>query len=130
GYLFFVQGEQRRVGVGVKQEPPLVAVQLRGLVRDMRRRARMLPTAAGIIAIIRDVAMFCVALHAMKRGFEPSVAIASQVLEITGGISNFLFGKTLRSSSQAVMLRKNLDCREVGAAAVVVEYHQAGRRET
>ena len=35
GYLSFVQGEQRRVGVGVKQAPPLVAVQLRGLVRNM-----------------------------------------------------------------------------------------------
>ena len=26
GYLSFVQGEQRRVGVGVKQAPPLEAV--------------------------------------------------------------------------------------------------------
>ena len=31
GYLSFVQGEQRRVGVGVKQAPPLLAVQLRCL---------------------------------------------------------------------------------------------------
>ena len=68
GYLSFVQGEQRRVGVGVKQAPPLVAVQLRELVRDIRRRAQTLPTAAQRIALIRDVAIFCVAFHTMKRG--------------------------------------------------------------
>ena len=55
-YLSFVQGVQRRVGVGVKQAPPLVAVQLRGLVRDMSGLARTLPTAAERIGRIRDVA--------------------------------------------------------------------------
>ena len=63
GYLSFVQGEQRRVGVGVKQAPQLVAVQLRELVRDMRRRAQALRTAAERIAMIRDVAIFCVAFQ-------------------------------------------------------------------
>jgi len=50
----------------------------------------------------------------MKRGFELSVAVASQVLQMSGGesfIFNFLFGKTLRNSSQAVVVKKNLDCR-------------------
>ena len=114
GYLSFVQGEQRRVGVGVKQAPQLVAVQLRELVRDMRRRAQTLRTAAERIAMTRDVAIFCVAFHTMKRGFELSVAVASQVLQMSGGesfIFNFLFGKTLRNSSQAVVVKKNLDCR-------------------
>ena len=56
----------------------------------------------------RDVAIFCLASHPVKRGFELSVTVASQVLQMTGGegfISNFLFGKTLRSSSQAVGVR-------------------------
>ena len=65
GYLSFVQGEQWRVEVGVKQPLPLVAVQLRGLVRDMRRRTLMLPTAEERIAMIRDVAIFCTASHTM-----------------------------------------------------------------
>ena len=34
----------------------------------------------------------------------------------------FLFGKTLRSSSQAVVARKNQDCRKICAVAAVVEY--------
>ena len=72
----------------------MVAVQLRGLVRDMRRRAQTLPAATEGIAMFRDVAIFCVAFHTMKRGFELSVAVASQVLQMSGGegfISNFLF---------------------------------------
>ena len=43
-----------------------------------------------------------------------TVAVASQVLQmagVEGFIFNFLFGKTLRSSFQAVVVRKNLDCR-------------------
>ena len=34
----------------VNQAPPLMAVQLRGLVPDMRQRAQVLPTAAERIA--------------------------------------------------------------------------------
>ena len=33
----------------------------------------------------RDVASFCVVFHTIKRGFELSVAVASQVLHMTGG---------------------------------------------
>ena len=84
GYLSFVQGGQRRVGVGVKQAPPLVAVELRGLVRDMRRHARMLPTAAERIAMIRDVVIFCVTFHTMESCFKLSVAVALKVLQPTG----------------------------------------------
>ena len=126
GYLSFVQEEQWRVGVGVKQAPPSVAVQLRELVRDMRRSAQTLPTAAERIAIIRDVAIFSLAFHTMKRGFELSVAAATQVLQMGGKgfIFNFLFGKTLRNSSQAVVVRKNLDCCEICAVAAVMEYQQ------
>ena len=77
--------------------------------------------------MIRDAAIFCAAFHTMKRGFELSVAVASQVLQMAGGegfIFNLLFGKTLRSSSQAVVVRHNLDCRELCAVAAVVEYQQ------
>ena len=64
----------------MKQAPPLVALQLRGLMRDMRRRARTLPTAAERIANIRDVTMLCVASDTMKRGFEQTVEVATHVL--------------------------------------------------
>lgn len=53
--------------------------------------------AERIITIIWDVAVFCTAFHAMKRGIELSVAVASQVLQMAGGegfVFNFLVGKT------------------------------------
>ena len=64
----------------------------------------------------------------MMRGFELSVAVASQVLQMTEGegfIFNFLFWKTLRSSSQAVAVINNLDCYEIRAVAAMDEYRQA-----
>ena len=92
----------------------MVAVQLRGLVRDMDRRARMLPTAAERIATIWDGVILCVAFHPITRDFELSAAEAPQVLQMTGseGVILFiylmLFGKALRITSQAVVIRKNL----------------------
>ena len=42
-----------------------------------------------------------------------------------GFIFNFLFGKNLRESSQAVVVSRNTDCREICAVAAMVEYRQA-----
>ena len=70
------------------------------------------------------MAIFCVVFHTMERGFELSVEVASRVLQMAGGEGftfNFMFGKTLRSSSQAVYL----DCRKSCGVAAVVEYQQA-----
>ena len=50
------------------------------------------------------------------------------MLQMSGGegfIFNFLFGKTLRNSFHAVVVKKNLDCREICAVAAMVEYQQA-----
>ena len=128
GYLTNAQEEQRRGGVSVQQAPPLVKGQLQKLVGNMLRRVPTLPTAAERFAMVRDVAIFCVAFHTMKRGFELSVALASQVLQMSRGegfIFNFLFGKTLRESSQAVVVRRNVECRDICAVAAMVEYQQA-----
>ena len=78
---------------------------------DMRRRVATLATAAERLAMIRDVAVFFVAYHNMKRGFELLVAVAAQVLQMPGGgVFDFLFGNTPRKSSQAVGARRNMDC--------------------
>ena len=72
------------------------------------------------------MAIFCVVFHTMKRGFELSVAVALQVLQMAGGEGftfKFLFGMTLRSSSQAMVVRKNLDCREICAVAALSLIH-------
>lgn len=42
-----------------------------------------------------------------------------------GFILKFMFGKTLRRSSRSVMVRNNLDCREICEVAAVVKYRQA-----
>ena len=42
-----------------------------------------------------------------------------------GFIFDFLFGKTLRESSQAVVVRRNADCRKICAVASMIEYRQA-----
>lgn len=95
------------------------------------RRARVLPTAAA-----ERTTNGSGRAHTL-RGFPHNEApfrvvggaVASQVLKMTGGegfMLNFLFGKALRSSSQAVVARKNLDCRDfLCAIAAVVEYRQA-----
>lgn len=88
--------------MGVNQAHPLVAIQLCGLVRDMRRCARMLPTAAERITTIRVVTILCVAFHTMKHDFELSVAVASQLLQMTRGegfVFNLVVWKALRNSS-------------------------------
>ena len=49
------------------------------------------------------------------------------MLQMSGGegfIFKSLFGKTLRNSSQAIVVKTNLDCREICAGAAVVEYQQ------
>ena len=66
--------------MGGNQTPPLVAVQLRDLVRDTPRRTRLLATVAERIAMILVAAIFYVLSHAMTRGSELSVAAAPLVL--------------------------------------------------
>ena len=123
-----MQEEQQRGGVSVKQAPPLMASQSRRLAIDMRRRVATLPTAAERFAMVRAVAIFCVAFHSMKRGFELPVAVAAQVMQMFGGegfIFNSLFGKNLRESFQAVVVRRNTDHRKIYAVAAMIEYRQA-----
>ena len=114
--------------MSAKQAPPLVAGQLQKLVGDIRRRVPTVPTAAQRFVMVRDVMIFCVAFNTMKRGFELSVALASQVLQMSRGegfIFNFLFSKLLRESSQTVVVRRNVECREICAVAAMVECRQA-----
>ena len=112
----------------MKQAPPLVSRQLQKLVGDLRRRVPTLPTAAERFAMVRDVAIFCAAFHTTKGGFDLSVPAACQALQVSraeGIVFNFLLGKTLRESSQAVVVVRNAGCREICAVAAMIEYRQA-----
>lgn len=128
GYLYFVRGQQRRVGG--KQAPSLSAFQLRGLVQNS---TWMLRTPTERVAMIWDATKLCVAFHTMKHGFELLVAAASQVLQPMGGeglIFNIMFRKTLRSSSTAVVIRNILDHCEIRAVISDQIYATGTRRRS
>ena len=110
----------------MKQATPLVAVQLRGLLRDVRRRARTLPTAAERIAMIQ-------ARGHILRGFPHNEGRFRT--NGSGGVTGAAYGggrgvhfQLLVRKDVAKLLpsgcRKNLDCREICAVAAVVEYQK------
>lgn len=94
----------KRVRMEVEQEPPLVAVQLRDLVRKMRRCAQTMPTPVEHITTIGDVVMFCADFDMMKRGLELSVTISSQVLQVAGG-EGLVVNSLSRASRQTIPKR-------------------------
>ena len=76
------------------------------LLAHIRLRAQPAESVSGRIVIARDVALFPLAVYSMRRGSDPSFTLAVQILrppESRGFILNFLFGKTLRISSEAVV---------------------------
>ena len=91
--------------MGVKQGPPSVAVQLRDLVWDMCRRTQSLPKAAERIALIRDV-RDTPPRKVRGQGVGGSCVAIVADDERRGVRFQSLFGKTLPSSSQAVVVKE------------------------
>ena len=115
-YLTFVSEEQKQVGVPVKQAAPMLSHTLAQLLQSMRVRAQLAESLSERIAITRDVALFSLAFYSMRRGFNLSFTLGSQVLrlpESAGLVLNFHFGKTLQKSMEAVVVladaKKNAD---------------------
>lgn len=77
----------------------------------MRSRAQSAASLAERISLARDVALNSMAFFSMRRGFDLSLTLASQVLrllpESRGSIFNFLFGKKIRASNEAVVVLAN-----------------------
>lgn len=112
----------------MQQAPPLVAVWVCGLARNMRRRARLLSKAAEHIAVIREVTIFSVVIHVMMRCFELSVPVTSPVLRMTEKeefFFNYLHDIAIRCSSQGAVVRNNLDHLENSAVTGVIDYRRA-----
>ena len=132
-YLKHASEEQRQGGVlgGVLVKPvppPMLSPQLKELVRDMRRRAKQCSTASERIAVTRDIAVFCVAFHTMKRGLDLARTLGTELLRLPdhkGLVFNFQFGKLLRASSQAVVVRQDEDCPETCPIRAMWEYTTA-----
>ena len=77
------------------------------LLQSMRVRAQLAESLSQRIAISCDIALFSLAFYSMRRGFDLSFTLASRVLrlpESVGLVFNFLRGKILRKSVEAVVV--------------------------
>lgn len=127
-YLTFKGEEQKRVGVSVDQADAILPHVVVDLLRDMRARAQIAPSLKGRISLTRDVALFALAFASMRRGHDLTFTLGSQVLrlpEAQGLIFNFHFGKTLRDSTDAVLVSPDVACPSICAVASVLTYIDA-----
>lgn len=91
-YLTFVTETQLQPGVSVNQAVPLLSHTLVTLLESMRVRAAMAGGATEGITTTRDVALSALAFASLRRGFDISNTLGSQVLRLpdfTGIIINF-----------------------------------------
>lgn len=126
-YLTFTTEEQKRVGVTVQQAAPLMEDTVADLLRHMRLRAQAAESVRDRIVLTRDVALFALSFYSMRRGFDLSFTISAQILrlpQLKGFVFNFLFGKTLRASRDAVVVLAAED-KDVCAVRAVSEYIRA-----
>ncbi len=79
-YLTYATKTQRQAGGQVNQAVPLLAHRLTQLLKTMRSRCTVAATVTEGIAIMRDVAPFAVAFYTMRRGFDISNTLESQVM--------------------------------------------------
>ena len=122
-YITYVSETQKQGGVEVKQAAPLLIDTLAKLLANMRIRAMSAESLAESISITRDVALFSLAFYTMKRGFDISNTLGSQLLrlpESAGWIVNFQFGKTTRVSKDAKVVAADPDS-EVTCPLLAVE---------
>jgi len=103
-YLTYAAETQQQAGVQVNQAPPLLASTLAKLLSHMRTSARLATSQKVGMEIARDVALYTLLFHTMRRGFDISFTLGSQLLLLpdeAGWRVNFHFGKTLRASKDA-----------------------------
>ena len=124
-YLKCAREEQRAVGVTVNQARPMLAPLLTQIIRYMRRTANGLPTPSERVARRRDIALYVVAFHTAQRGFDLSCALTAQVLKLPdreGLIFNLHFGKSLRDSSHAIVVRRDRECPDLCPVRAIEEF--------
>lgn len=104
--------EQKHRGVPVKHAEPLLAHTMASLLDHMRTRAQLSLSVAERISLNRDIALFALVFHAMRRGFDLSFTLGSQVLRLPDSaayIFNFQFGETSRTSTEPVVVLADQD---------------------
>ena len=123
--------EQKQVGVPVNQATPMLEHTLMDLLSGMGSRAQVATSLAKRISLTRDNALYALAFFSMRRGYDLSYTLGSQILrllESRGLIFNFQFGKTLRASSEAVVVLADRDCPHKCACRAVTAYISAAQR--
>ncbi|CAN0042059.1 unnamed protein product, partial [Pylaiella littoralis] len=130
-YLLCAAEEQKMGGVADKQAEPTLAHALETLLASMRTRAQLSLSIQGCISITRDIALFALVFYTMRRGFDLSFTLALQVLKLPnseGFIFNFHFGKTLRTSTDSVVVWADADNHQTCAVRAVNAYITAATR--
>lgn len=131
-YLTFASEEQKRGGTPVKQAAPLLADTLAALLDSMRTRAQLSPSERDRVSITRDIALFSLAFYTMRRGFDLSFTMGSQVLELphsAGMVYNFQFGKTLRANrAESVVVLADSENYQTCAFRAVHSYIEAANQ--
>ena len=115
----------------VNHAAPLLEHTLIDLLNDMRSRAQVAASSAARISLTRDIALFSLAFYSMHRSYDLSFTLGCQILKLPncrGLIFNFQFDKTLRASSEAVVVLAARDCPAVCAFRAVTAYISAAKR--
>ena len=76
-YLTCVTNTQKQAGVPVKQA---ASTDFARLLQDLRQRAQSAGSTSARIENTRDIALFSLAFESMRRGYDLSFTVGSQVL--------------------------------------------------
>ena len=61
---------------------PMLTHALAQLLQDIRVRAQLVASVSDRVAITRDLALYSVAFHSKRRGFDLSFNLGSQLLQL------------------------------------------------
>ena len=100
------------MGVPVEQAAAIISHTSAQFLQSMRVPAQLAESSFQPIAITRDIALFSLAFHSKRRGFDLSFTLASRVLQLlesAGLFFNFLLGKTSQKSVESVVVVADAD---------------------
>ena len=101
------------------------------LLGDMRSRAQVAASLAERISLTRDIALFSLAFYSMRRGYDLFLKLGSNIPKrpiFRDLIFNFQFGKTLRASSEAVVVLADRDWPVIRPFRAVTAYSSVAQQ--
>ena len=116
------------MGVSVDQADAILPHVVIDLLRDIRSGVQVAPSLQERISITRDFELFVLAFASIPWGHDLSFTLRSQIMRLSEGqglIFNFHFGKTLRDSTEAVVVSPDVACPSFCAFNCVTAYISA-----